>query len=261
MVVRPHPDTTVGIATDCVLDPQETGTGLRNESTLSWAGLTQVRDACRELPHITVEKAVSSGPTALGNGQHQVSYTITVTNDGVGAGAYTLTDQLAFGENVSVLSGALVNTAPGNVAINAGWNGRADTVVAMGVPLATGEVHTYEVTVVVTVATTTNSAVTDCTLESGESGTGLLNNVTVNQNGTVRTDLACAEVQPPPPGPGPDPTPPPPTTVPPTPPITGEIPATGGNSTLLTGVALALVALGGLTVLVTRRRRRFDTVH
>jgi LPXTG-motif cell wall-anchored protein len=250
VVVRPDPNTTIGGATDCGLDGGESGTGVRNESTLTWSGGTQDRTACGELPHFMIDKAISSGPTDLGNGQHQLGYAVTVTNDGAGAGVYDLVDHLTYGSNITIASVGIVNTAPGGVPINPAWNGQTDTTVATGVNLASAGVHTYAVTVAFTVAPTSNAAAADCTLDPGEGGTGLLNTATVNNNGDQNSDTACAQVVLPPPPPGPTPT------VPPTSPDPGQLPATGGSSTPIAQMALALIALGGLTLVLTRRRRR-----
>jgi LPXTG-motif cell wall-anchored protein len=150
------------------------------------------------------------------------------------------------------VSATVGNTAPGGVATNPGWNGTSDTTVASGVNLAAGGVHTYGVTVNFSVPAGSGGSSNDCTLEPGESGTGLLNTATVNNNGTTNQDTACAQVVPP----TPPPPPPPPATVPPSPEDPGQLPATGGNSAPIAQIAMLLVAFGALVVFATRRNLR-----
>ena len=62
------------------------------------------------VPGITVTKAVTSGPTSVGDGQFRLHYTVTVTNTGAGAGIYDLADQLAFGDGITIDEQSVVNT-------------------------------------------------------------------------------------------------------------------------------------------------------
>src|SRR5690606_23423295 len=96
-------------------------------------------------------------------------------NDGAGDGSYDLTDTLAYGTNVSVVSTAISATDPVGITTNPGWNGRTDTSMASDIDLAAGGVHTYQVRVTFTVPAGATGAANDCTLDPGESGTGLLN--------------------------------------------------------------------------------------
>src|SRR5690606_25878789 len=126
--------------------------------------------------------------------------TITVTNVAASAGTYDLEDALQFGEGVSVVSASVANTAPGDIVVNATWNGVDDTMVVDDAPIAaatgaaTPTVHTYTVTVIADVAVDISADAADCEVGAGESGTGFLNAATLSVNGEPSDAEACAEV-------------------------------------------------------------------
>ena len=65
-------------------------------------GATITDEACEEFPAITLDKDVTSGPTALGGGRYEMVYTLTATNSGAGDGTYSLTDELTFGAGITI---------------------------------------------------------------------------------------------------------------------------------------------------------------
>jgi LPXTG-motif cell wall-anchored protein len=95
-------------------------------------------------------------------------------------------------------------------------------------------------------------------------GDGQLRNVVVSADpgtncppGSTQPEcITVAQVQATPPPTTPPPPPTPPTAPPTTQPDPGQLPATGGNSTPIGRIAIGLLLLGGLAVVLTRRRLR-----
>ncbi|WP_194288496.1 DUF6923 family protein [Ornithinicoccus halotolerans] len=181
---------------DCTLEPGEAGTGVMNQANLEIDGQTLEDEDCEAFPATTIDKEVASGPTALGNGEYEVVYELTVTNSGAGADVYDLDDELRYGGDVSIVSTTAVNTAPGGITTNGTWDGIGDISVADDVPIAGATpgnpvVHTYEATVVVEVPADLALSDADCTLNPGESGTGLDNEATVTGASGPYSDEDC----------------------------------------------------------------------
>jgi uncharacterized repeat protein (TIGR01451 family) len=137
-------------------------------------------DACATppVPKLTISKSVS--PTVLSpraDGRYDVTYTITVRNTGAGPTTYTLNDSFAFADGVQVLD-VRVTRKPSGAQLVAGFNGANKATIAQAAIGANG-VHTYDVAVRVDVSGVRSPASFDCTLDRGESGTGLLNRATL----------------------------------------------------------------------------------
>lgn len=187
---------------DCTMGAGETGTGLHNTSTLTFNGTEEEDDACAALPKVTHTKDLTSGPTSLGDNRYELGYTITVTNEGAGAGTYDLDDELLYGAGITVEGAQVVNDHPGDIDTHPGWNGLDQLVVVEGQDIDPGTAsqpatHTYEVTVIaVADAGALAPAAADCLLAGGEAGTGFHNESTMTSNGIEETDDACAEVPP-----------------------------------------------------------------
>lgn len=138
-------------ASDCELADGEDGTGLWNTATVTNA-LGEVSDAeCVEIerPALSIDKSVIDGPTRDGDGFVTITYGLSVTNTGAAATVYDLTDKFAFAADATVQEVVAVNVEPGNVHVNAGFDGTNDTAVATA-SLAPGETHRYSVSVLIT---------------------------------------------------------------------------------------------------------------
>jgi hypothetical protein len=194
-VVAAVPADLSGEAADCDLGPGEGGTGLLNSATLTENGEQAEAEDCAELPAIEVDKTLVGTPVENGDGTSTVTYEIDVTNaSATTPGSYDLTDQLQYGAGITVVSAGVANTAPGGIATDPSWDGATQTDVVTGQAIGPAQVHTYLVTVVVTVPAATTPGASDCALAPGEGGTGLLNGATLSVNGQDTEAEACAEV-------------------------------------------------------------------
>ncbi|MGW2401704.1 DUF7927 domain-containing protein [Kitasatospora sp. NPDC001664] len=185
-------------STDCTLDAGESGTGLLNESTTTVDGKEEKKQACKATSNVSMSKKISQQPTAVPGspGVYEIKWDLTVTNAGSAPTTYQLVnDTTKFGTGVTTVSTAVANTAPGGLAVNAGWNGTSDTKVSDSQTIAGSATHVYTVTVRYRVdqATATQKS-TDCTLDAGESGTGTMNTAGVTTDGRTSTDTTCAGV-------------------------------------------------------------------
>uniref|UniRef100_UPI0023F322BC DUF7933 domain-containing protein n=2 Tax=Desertimonas flava TaxID=2064846 RepID=UPI0023F322BC len=198
--VRLDPATMTFQSSDCTMQDGESGTGLRNEATITSTGGRLSDAACEAMPGSpTVAKSVTSGPTAVGGGVYEVVYTLAVSNASSTAGTYDLADTLRFGSPVTVTS-ATVAAVTGGITPNPAWNGRTTTGIVTNQAIAPGSaagpaVHTYRVTVRFTVnADAVTFANSDCSLTTGETGTGLLNSSSVGVNGATSSDTDCRPI-------------------------------------------------------------------
>jgi len=121
-------------------------------------------------------------------------YEIGVTNTGDALAFYDLSDSLMYGTGVTVVAATPEYVAGGDglgTTLNvAPYTSDSDLVMDESVDVMGTD--TYKVTVVFTVdpnLITTTTA--DCTLDSGESGTGLLNKATVDGATPLMQDTAC----------------------------------------------------------------------
>lgn len=174
--------------------------GLANSTSLTHNGIPALDEVCASLPLIEIDKSISAGPTANGDGTWTITYDLVATNTGGAAGDYALADQLQYGTGI-VIQSAAVSSAPAGVTPNAGWTGQgptlesAENAVATDVTLPAGGTHTYQVQVIVSLDEET---VTPGSLEcpapgSGESG-GLANTTELTHNGENQDDDVCASL-------------------------------------------------------------------
>jgi methionine-rich copper-binding protein CopC len=177
---------------DCELGSGGVGTGLFNTASLSSNGQTQTADACAPLPAISIDKTLVEVPTPTGGGAYTVTYDITVTNSGAVPTTYDLTDDLRFGQGVTIGSGPVVTPTPNTISVNPLWNGTSTTRILSGQTIAAGESHVFRVVVSATVPLSITTSASDCSLTSAETGTGLLNSASLTSNGQTLTDTACA---------------------------------------------------------------------
>ena len=179
---------------------------------------------------VDIEKVVKPGSVVdHGDGTWSIEYTIAVTSTSFIDEEYDLKDTLRFGGGITPLTAKVVSLD--GVTLNPGWNGTSDVLVAEDAVIPAQGLHHYTVSVLARVATTVTSAQADCTVGSGESGSGLLNRAQIDFWSGSDTSEACAPVKVTPPA----------------------MPATGVGLTAL-WLGLALLGAGG--VLFTLRRRR-----
>ncbi|MBM7829504.1 type II secretory pathway pseudopilin PulG [Agromyces cerinus] len=167
-----------------------------------------------------------------GDGTWSIQYLLTATSSSQIEELYDLSDELQFGGNITVLTSDVVSLD--GVTVNDGWNGLDDLVVATDVAIPALGTHEYLVTVTVRVGSSITASQADCTLGSGDSGTGLLNTAELTSWSGTDDAEACAPVK-----------------VPPAPPM----PVTGVTLGAL-WAGLLLAGAGG--VLMVMRRRRQD---
>lgn len=137
-------------------------------------------------------KSVLSQPARLAADANQfdITYRVTVYNDGITNGTYDLSDTLGLDADVSVV-GAPVVTASTNVttAVNALWGGTAEqSALVTSEPIAAGENETFDISLRLSIDTnaTSNDA---CT---GSTGRGLYNAASLTTGGLTSSVSVCA---------------------------------------------------------------------
>jgi len=188
------------VVTPCSAEPGGSQGGLSNAAGIEHNDLTDSAEACVTIAAITVAKSISAGPTPNGDGTWTVVYDVVAENVGAAAGDYDVYDRLHYGDGIEILDAAVV-TAPDGVVANGAWTGLgaqdsdAENLVAEGVTLVAGGVHTYqvEVTVQMDEATIDPGALQCPPPGSGEAG-GLANSTALDSNGIVAQDDVCASL-------------------------------------------------------------------
>ncbi|PJJ70638.1 putative repeat protein (TIGR01451 family) [Diaminobutyricimonas aerilata] len=179
--------------------PGDSG-GLANSVELTHNGETFDDDVCAPLPFIEIDKSLSGAvvPVDGEDGVYDVTYEVTVTNSGPGAGEYDLVDELAPGEGVEIVGIQNVTTdAADPVPMNPGFDGVDDTLIVDDQPIAAAPtapvVHTYLVTVRYSAdLSEVELPVGDaCTTPEGTVAGGLDNVATVDWNGIEDSDDEC----------------------------------------------------------------------
>jgi hypothetical protein len=172
--------------------------GLANTGVLTHNGEDQTGEVCATLPLIGVDKTVSAGPTPNEDGTWTVVYDIVATNTGKADGTYDVVDRMESTTGEIAVESAEVVTAPDGVTTNDAWTGQGaqgapENVIASGIALPAGGVHTYQVRAVVSLADDAVGvpAVADCT--TGQAG-GLANDADVVSNGETVSDDACIKL-------------------------------------------------------------------
>jgi hypothetical protein len=182
-------------AADCTLDAGEPGTGLRNTASVTATVASPSAVACAALPAVSIAKTVSSGPTTNADGSWTISYGITATNNGGAPGPYDLSDTLNFGSGVSVRSATVTSSPAGATLTSPAWNGSSNSAIVTARDLAAGASELFTITVVADAPDAVSVTAADCTLDSGEAGTGLRNIASAVQNGMATMQAAaCAPV-------------------------------------------------------------------
>ncbi len=202
-VELPADGTTVevdGIAdgSSCTVEELESDGGVPSYSPADPVEVTNEAGAALTVtntyPGVTLTKSVVDPlPLTDAAGNVTVVYTITVRNAGRLADTYDLSDTLAFGEGITIVSATAVNTT-GGVSPNVSWDGVEQTALVSDVPIDGLAAHVYTVTVNATVASTMTDSAGDCTITSGEDGTGSLNSATVTYHEQTNTGSDCAPI-------------------------------------------------------------------
>jgi LPXTG-motif cell wall-anchored protein len=189
------PARLAATVSDCTMAASDTGTGLRNEATTGDAAATNLPvSACAPLPSIATVKSVASGPTTNSDGSWTITYNIAVTNSGAGAGVYDMSDTLAFGTGISVVSAGVTSSPAGATLAAPAWNGTTNSPIITARTIAAGATETYTVTVRASAPGGVPAAAKDCSLDGAEAGTGLRNEATTTVNGATTKATACAPV-------------------------------------------------------------------
>ena len=186
-------------SSDCDLTTGETGTGFTNVAATSTNGSTITDEACVELPAITTDKDLTSGPTPVGAGRYELVYSVTATNAGAAAGTYDLADALTYGEGTTIVSGQVTDATPAGIVPNPAWNGLTEVDLVTGQPIAAGTagtptVHTFEITVVVEVDPDITDQAADCVVDPGEAGTGFTNQATLDGDSGPDEAEVCVRI-------------------------------------------------------------------
>ena len=152
-----------------------------------------------ELPAITTDKDLTSGPTPVGAGRYELVYSVTATNAGAAAGTYDLADTLTYGEGTTIVSAQVTGVTPAGIVPNPAWNGLTEVDLVTGQPIAAGTagtptVHTFELTVVVEVDPDITDEAADCVVDPGEAGTGFTNQATLDGDSGPDEAEVCVRI-------------------------------------------------------------------
>ncbi|MTG87845.1 DUF11 domain-containing protein [Cellulosimicrobium sp. BIT-GX5] len=188
------------LVTSCEAEPEGAPGGLSNAAAIQHNDLTDSDEACVTVAAITVEKSIAEGPVPNGDGTWTITYDVVAQNVGAAAGEYDVYDQLRYGEGIEIVS-AQITQAPDGVTPNGSWTGLGDAssspenLVADGVELDAGGVHTYRIVVTVEMdESTIDPSVLQCP-EPGSGGSGgLANSTSLDHNGIVAGDEVCASL-------------------------------------------------------------------
>jgi uncharacterized repeat protein (TIGR01451 family) len=185
------------------------GQGLYNLAQLDTNGDGQPDssdDACGDLPNITMEKT-ALGVTANPDGTFGVSYLITVTNNGGAEGTYSLTDQAAFDDDITIIAGGFTIDRDGVVLAGNFIGDPSPLTLATNETIAAGSTHTYQIDYLASIDLSPNSTdggdneYTACTDPDGGNGSnpgeGLYNmaSLDLNDDGIPEiTDDVCLDI-------------------------------------------------------------------
>jgi hypothetical protein len=178
-------------ASDRACQPGTASKGFYNAATVTSGHDSSTAHDCGAIPTPgvpTVAKTVTSS-VQNADGTWTITYDLAVSNSsGVYSSPYSLSDTLEFGGGINVLSATA--SGPG---VNASWTGSSpNTTVAGGGSLAPNSSVHYTVTATARVTPAATTTDRDCTLDTGETGTGFLNTATLNSSGGSNTGTACA---------------------------------------------------------------------
>ncbi|MBK9271519.1 MAG: DUF11 domain-containing protein [Saprospiraceae bacterium] len=127
------------------------GEGLYNQSRIDHNddGIPEdTKETCGDLPYITHEKTLVSTVSNGGN-KYQINYQVVVRNLGGANGQYDLTDIPGFDDDISINSASFSSNAPANP--GGALAGSGPWVLANNQAILAGGMHTYQLTVHVTI--------------------------------------------------------------------------------------------------------------
>lgn len=180
------------------------GEGLFNQSKIDSNNdgtPEETKKACGDLPYITTTKALTN-IVSLGGNMYNVTYEMVVKNIGGANGQYDLTDAPGFDDDIAINTANFVSNAPGNA--GGALIGNGPWTLANDQAILSGAVHTYTLTIKVTIDLSSgsggNNVYTKCgftTPGNPKSGEGLYNQLTMdaNNDGTPEeTKKACGDL-------------------------------------------------------------------
>ncbi|MBN0038711.1 hypothetical protein JN535_00815 [Cellulosimicrobium cellulans] len=144
--------------------------------------------------------------TPVGDGQWEVVYEVVVSNTQTPSTTYSLTDELHFTDQATIVSAAVTQAPDGVVLADPAWDGQENLTIASDVPLAGNDdegyaPHVYRVTVLADVplqldgAGTGPDAPTACPAEGSDANQGFNNTSGMTgPEGEVEEDQACAPI-------------------------------------------------------------------
>ncbi|MEZ4984499.1 MAG: hypothetical protein R2795_05585 [Saprospiraceae bacterium] len=174
---------------------------------LNGDGQTDLTDnACGDLPNITLDKTVL-GVVANADGTFTVSYQITVSNNGGATGIYTLVDEAAFDDDVTILNGGFTISTGGPALAGQFTGDPSPLTLVANQEIAAGATHTFVIDYRASLDLSDNSTdggdnvYTSCADATGgngsEPGQGLFNMASLDLNGDGTADLTddvCVDV-------------------------------------------------------------------
>ena len=169
----------------------QAGEGLFNQADLDLDddGTPELSDdACGDLPAIVLDKAFVSA-VDQGNGTFDVTYTITVDNNGGATGEYDLSDTPFFDDDVSINSASYTSTVglSGNLAGNGPWSLADDQSIAAG----GSDVYTLVVNVSLDLMDGQGNDMYDpCDSNDPQPGEGLFNQADLDLNDDGTPDIS-----------------------------------------------------------------------
>lgn len=182
-----------GLESVPVCDPQQGPGGLRNEIEIVVGARVSGAVACADVPLVpapVISKTIAAQHQQA-DGTWAVDYAITVANPSTTAASrYTLGDEFALGDGIT-LAGASVDVPAG--VEPSSWGGVNGEAISENVLLPAAGSHTYTVHAVIDAgAVTGDDPAGDCTMDTGETGSGFGNTVTLGTGVVDLERMACA---------------------------------------------------------------------
>ncbi len=148
----------------------------------------------------SLNKSIMSGPLPTGNSnEYLIVYNLVVSNIGTIDTAYNLSDTLLFGLGINVeydtveygMTGENVQSG----VLNPSFDGETDFLIVSGEGLQSGFSESWILTVLLTVdPNEATSESVDCSLDVGETGTGLLNYAALSGGVPFAQDSVCSSI-------------------------------------------------------------------
>ena len=193
-LVAVNGDTCVEITTDPGFVGSDTTCVIHCYDTLgmSVCDTTVIVVTTNPQPNLSMQKIVVSGPTAtLNPNEYSMDYHIIARNIGTASGTYDVFDTLRYGTGISISSAtATYIGGDGNQGTIGSFSGGI-ALVSDDEMLAQGQADTFNVNVVFTISAQATPQSRNCILETGETGTGLMNTASLRDSSKQVNDTAC----------------------------------------------------------------------